>query len=247
MPAQEEKIGTAVQDFAVGVSGWRKEAEREEESDCHCCRFLAIESERLAAIHPKQQPTVGEAEHNHERVNESSEQSPQKGAQEFALDHVNNDEQHSRRGEGPAGKVLVHDVEGSPGDRNRQQRRKQGDAAPLCYRSSENEAPDMPGTQKHEKYRKQMPQKNCPTQGQMSHSDRRGNQVWKESQTRMRGKERSVLGIELRVERFVDAGQVDFGILDPGVIPVDDNGEDRSQEKQRQFFTAGIFFQVLNL
>src|ERR1700730_3246306 len=136
-----------------------------------------------------------------------------------------------RRGQVSGINVLVHDVECSPGDGQRNERRDQRHRSPTRLIVGEAMSTQFPAGKQKEKNRSDMPEEQDPLHRQMSNPHRGCDQIRKEGQMRMELKEFWIRRKEPGTYDFFSARKVDLCVLGTGMVAVDEECS-HSQRKQ---------------
>ena len=76
---------------------------------------------------------------------------------------------------------------------------------------------------------------------------RRSDEIREQSHMRVRLEKARIVRIECRVQDFLYAWHVDFGVFDRGMISMHQHGCESHQQKKSKFFDRRIVFQITNL
>ncbi len=128
--------------------------------------------------------------------------------------------------------ILIHDVERGSSDGNCEQCSHQSHASPGRALIAEANARDAPASQQKKKDTGEVPEEDRPIQRQMGDAHRGGNDVGKQRHARVRHEVLVVEGIERGMEMLDDAGEIELGVFNAGVVAMHEHGADADEEQQ---------------
>jgi hypothetical protein len=164
---------------------------------------------------------------------------PQKRTQVFLLQHSRDREDASECRQISRVQILVYKIERRARDRDGQKRCHQANATPASgLPAGGKQSAQLPASCKKKKDRRDMPEENRSFQGKMRDSHREGNDVWEESESGMRLKKFTPHRKQFRVQNLLNAGQIYFGVLRPGMVAMNYQGPCCQQKQDASRFIS---------
>jgi hypothetical protein len=92
-----------------------------------------------------------------------------------------------------------------------------------------------------------MPGEHDDRQRQVAQPDGARNQLVKDSRLKLQSEEFEVVRIQIGIDVALDGREIDAIVLNPGVIAVDEQGEQGQDKQNQQDFADGMVFQAQTL
>ena len=143
--------------------------------------------------------------------------------------------------------ILVNKIKSGAGNGKSQEHGHATDCSPLGVPFGEAQAADPPASPQDCENRQDMPGEHDDRQRQVAQPDGARNQLVKDSRLKLQSEEFEVVRIQIGIDVALDGREIDAIVLNPGVIAVDEQGEQGQDKQNQQDFASGMVFQAQTL